>query len=110
MLLVIDTDCIGSCKSNYHTIMTTTAPIYFYVFFFDGNIVSSNPARWEVYSIQHYMIKFVKADRHDITEILLHHNPNSNPYKINTPSYSTIDFLMEHSSSVVLCSIEGFRT
>ena len=20
------TDCIGSCKSNYHTIMTTTAP------------------------------------------------------------------------------------
>jgi hypothetical protein len=24
--VVIGTDCIGSCKSNYHTIMTTTAP------------------------------------------------------------------------------------
>ena len=26
-LVVIGTDCIGSYKSNYHTIMTTTAPI-----------------------------------------------------------------------------------
>jgi len=26
-LVVIDTDFIGSCKSNYHTITTTTAPI-----------------------------------------------------------------------------------
>ena len=25
-LLVTDTDCIGSCKSNYHTITTTTVP------------------------------------------------------------------------------------
>ena len=25
-LVVIGTDCIGSCKSNYHTITTTTAP------------------------------------------------------------------------------------
>jgi len=24
--VVIDTDCIDSCKSNYHTIMATTAP------------------------------------------------------------------------------------
>jgi hypothetical protein len=24
MLVVIGTDCIGSCKSNYHTSMTTT--------------------------------------------------------------------------------------
>jgi hypothetical protein len=24
--VVIDTDCIGSCKSNYHTITPTTAP------------------------------------------------------------------------------------
>ena len=24
---VIGTNCIGSCKSNYHTIMTTTAPV-----------------------------------------------------------------------------------
>jgi hypothetical protein len=26
MLVVIGTDCIGSCISNYHMIMTTTAP------------------------------------------------------------------------------------
>ena len=25
-LVVIDTDCTGSCKSNYHMIATTTAP------------------------------------------------------------------------------------
>ena len=25
-LVVIGTDCIGSCKSNYHTTTTTTAP------------------------------------------------------------------------------------
>ena len=30
-LVVIDTDCIVSCKSNYNTITTTTAPIYQFV-------------------------------------------------------------------------------
>jgi hypothetical protein len=54
------------------------------------NVVSSNPVHGEVYSIQHYVIKFVsdlkqvsgflrvllfpppiKTDSHDITEILL---------------------------------------
>ena len=30
-VVVIDTDCIGSCKSTYHMIMTTTAPtMYLY--------------------------------------------------------------------------------
>jgi len=29
MLVVIGTDCIGSCKSNYHAIMATTAPNLF---------------------------------------------------------------------------------
>ena len=36
LLMVIGTDFIGSCKSNSHTIATTTAPslyIYFVVFF-----------------------------------------------------------------------------
>ena len=27
-LVVIGTDCIGNCKSNCHTITTTTAPVY----------------------------------------------------------------------------------
>ena len=30
-LVVIGTDSIGSCKSNYHTITTTTAPITTYI-------------------------------------------------------------------------------
>ena len=41
-------------------------------------IVSSNPARGEVYSIQHYVIfrafwfrPLIKTDHHEITEILL---------------------------------------
>jgi hypothetical protein len=29
--VVIGTDCIGSCKSNYHTITATTAPLTIYV-------------------------------------------------------------------------------
>jgi hypothetical protein len=29
MLVVIGTDCIGSYKSNYHMITTTTSPILF---------------------------------------------------------------------------------
>jgi hypothetical protein len=28
-LVVIGTDCTGSCKSNYYTIQTTTAPLSF---------------------------------------------------------------------------------
>ena len=41
------------------------------------NVVSSNPVNSEVYSIQHYVIKFVSdlrqfgVDCHDITDILL---------------------------------------
>jgi len=31
-LVVIGIDCIGSCKFNYHTITTTTAPNIGYVF------------------------------------------------------------------------------
>jgi hypothetical protein len=30
-LVVICTDCIGSCKSNYYAITTTTAPIVYWV-------------------------------------------------------------------------------
>ena len=56
------------------------------------NVVSSNPAHGEVYSVQHYVISLSatcggrwispinEADRHDITEIesgIKHHNPNS---------------------------------
>ena len=40
-LVVIGTDCIGSCKSNYHTITTTTAPEkYHFDYGIKGNIFS----------------------------------------------------------------------
>ena len=29
--VVIGTDCMGSCKSNYHTITATTDPVFLYV-------------------------------------------------------------------------------
>jgi ketosteroid isomerase-like protein len=51
-IVVIGTDCTGSCKSNYHTITTTTAPFeYRYA-------VLWNIDNAKVYSIQHYVIKF----------------------------------------------------
>jgi hypothetical protein len=34
ILVVIGTECIGSCKSNYHTKMTTTTLGFFFVEFF----------------------------------------------------------------------------
>ena len=50
--LVIGTDCIGSCKSNYHAIMAMTNHIFIYnysktYFFFAiaTSVVSSNPAQ-----------------------------------------------------------------
>jgi hypothetical protein len=46
ILVVIGTDCIGSCKSNYHTIKTTLFQCEF-------------PMYCEVYSIQLDVIKFI---------------------------------------------------
>jgi hypothetical protein len=45
-LVVIGIDCIGSCKSNYHT----------------TKVGSLNPAHREVYLIQYFVIKFVIGD------------------------------------------------
>ena len=43
-LVVIDTDCIGSCKSNYHTITTTTST----TLIFDYGIV---PTVWYIWIV-----------------------------------------------------------
>jgi hypothetical protein len=39
MLVVIDTDCIGSCKPNYHTMTTMTAPFWkrTYMYIYNGH-------------------------------------------------------------------------
>jgi hypothetical protein len=34
LLVVKGIDCIGSCKSNYNTITTKTAPIYIYIYIY----------------------------------------------------------------------------
>ena len=52
--VVIGTDCIGSCKSNYHTIMTTTAPTKLGIY----NYVTDGPMfnyvlRWRSYWISY---------------------------------------------------------
>jgi hypothetical protein len=56
MLVVIGTDCKGSCKSNYHAIMATTDPNLF--------DINECVKQIDVSSIN-------KTDCHDITEILL---------------------------------------
>ena len=38
-LVVIGTDCIASCKSNYHTITATTAPLPFISFIFSSDVL-----------------------------------------------------------------------
>ena len=40
MLLVIGIDCIGSCKSNYHSITTMTAPKYAGMYLCQGTLIS----------------------------------------------------------------------
>jgi hypothetical protein len=50
-VVVIGTDCIGSCKSNYYTITTTTAPKKLHFDYgIKGNIFSRNPIYEDMYS------------------------------------------------------------
>ena len=57
--MMIDSDCIGNCKSNYHMITTTSAPlvlsvryihykIYIYIFHFRGNKNVTLSLSWNV--------------------------------------------------------------
>jgi len=47
-LVVIGTDCRGSCKSNYHTITTTAAPGYM-EFKLNGNLISIRHTVWHLF-------------------------------------------------------------
>jgi hypothetical protein len=62
-LVVIGTDCIGSCKSNYHTIITTMAP--------SMNKRNSFSAHGRWFSPGTSASSTTKSGRHDIAEILL---------------------------------------
>ena len=75
--------CRGRCRRDHMLVAFTTT---YTISAYHHNIVSSNPSHGKVYSIQHYVIKFVsdlrqvsgfllvlstnKTDHHNITEIL----------------------------------------
>jgi hypothetical protein len=40
MLVVIGTDCIDSCKSNYHTITSMMAPPFFFKVIWDSSLLT----------------------------------------------------------------------
>jgi hypothetical protein len=61
MLVVMGTDCIGSCKSNYHTITTTMTPYGNWCNKRPNVIYIIMPAHGEVFSIQHFVIKLVSG-------------------------------------------------
>ena len=75
MLVVIGIDCIGSCKSNYHTITTMTAPymlgtqailnIYCIPSLYRFSFIPDGP---NIYSIFKYMYIYIK---HKISLVLL---------------------------------------
>jgi len=67
-LVVIGTDCTDSCKSNYHTIMTTTAPVYSVKLCDKSLSVNSTQ---QLFPLCTFVSSPNKTDHHDITEILL---------------------------------------
>ena len=42
MLVVIGTDCIVSCKSNYHMITTTTAPTFGISYLYSDHMICAH--------------------------------------------------------------------
>ena len=68
-LVVIGTDCIGSCKSNYHTITTTMAPMW--------NIVYGSTKILQKHIITNH-------DYDELLEWMLLHKIKSRPILIKT--------------------------
>ena len=79
-LIVKATDCIGSYKSNYHTVMTTMPPGSHRGTFLVQKSVPSNHQQYMIYqslvagrwfSTGSLVFSINKTDHHDITDILL---------------------------------------
>ena len=66
ILVMIGTDCICSCKSNYHTITTTTAPLVYY--YFINKMYST--FSWKKWKIKKDLI-VIKYKMHPICEFVL---------------------------------------
>jgi hypothetical protein len=85
ILVVIGTDCTGSCKFNYHTITTMTAPENYLIMISSMNvalisgvldtILCDKVCQWlatgQWFSPGTPVSSINQTDRHDITEILL---------------------------------------
>ena len=54
-LVVIGTDCTGSCKSNYHTITTKTATNIVFWMYDCGGITRYETYTWKFYDCYHYI-------------------------------------------------------
>ena len=115
-LVGIGTDCTGTCKSNYHT------------------IIGSYPVHGEVYLIQHYMINFV-SDRRQVGGFLWvlwfhstnkkwlpwynwnivesgvkHHKSNQTTWPRRPLRYSIyIYYLLINSANGILCEYPSLR-
>jgi hypothetical protein len=74
-LVVIDNNCIGSYKSNYHTITTTTAPYWQKEVIVLDTALCDNVYQWLAagwwFSPGNSFLSTNKTDRHDIAEKLL---------------------------------------
>ena len=58
-LVVIGTDCIGSCKSNYHTMTTTTTPIWYKVIKFH---ICFNTDKTVDFNVKRFWMAFVAEE------------------------------------------------
>ena len=56
-IVVMGTDCIGSCKSNYHSIMTTTPPFWMY----NKRLLLSSNRHWIAVFGQIYNRNLIKS-------------------------------------------------
>jgi len=93
-----------------------------------SNVVSSNPANGDVYSIENYMIKFVsdlrqvggflrvtpvslanKTDRHDIIKALLKVALNTITL-IPNPNIDDLELLLTVNAFSLLCAFYGYIT
>jgi hypothetical protein len=95
-LVVIGIDCIGSCKSNYRTIITTTAPV-------KRTSVSQWLATGRLFPPGILVSSTNKTDRHDVTEILL----KAAIYVPSTHAYTYVGFKSRRGKNKKLTALKS---
>jgi hypothetical protein len=69
---VIGTDCTGSCKSNYHTITTTTAPLTLSVHTYFAVVRRTNKLTKLVCKVVKYWNKIKYISKHSFEDVYCH--------------------------------------